>query len=200
MWGVAPGEGMTSLCPFSYFACASLLPGCSWTIYPFIRSLVSKCFPEFCEQLYQVHHTKRGSWESPVYSWSVRSTTVRTKTNCKLQRWDCLQVSVSASRSAVSDSLRPHGLYSPWNSPGKNAGLGSLSLLQGIFPTQGSNSGFPHCGQILYQLSHQESPLLSPESLFSCLFLFLWFFSSTRWISLSIIKNFLNQTARSDRG
>ena len=35
---------------------------------------------------------------------------------------------------------------------------GSLSLLQGIFPTQGSNPGLPHCRQILYQLSHKESP------------------------------------------
>ena len=39
------------------------------------------------------------------------------------------------SSSVVSDSLRPHGLYSPWNSPGQNTGVGSLSLLQGIFPT-----------------------------------------------------------------
>ena len=46
---------------------------------------------------------------------------------------------VSESRSVVSDSLRPHGLYTPWNSPGQNTGVGSLSVLQGIFPTQGSN-------------------------------------------------------------
>ena len=45
----------------------------------------------------------------------------------------------------VSDSLGPHGLYSPWNSPGQNTGVGSLSLLQGIFPTQGLNPGVPHC-------------------------------------------------------
>ena len=37
----------------------------------------------------------------------------------------------------MSDSLRHHGLYSPWNSPGQNTGVGSLSLHQGIFPTQG---------------------------------------------------------------
>ena len=43
----------------------------------------------------------------------------------------------SESHSVMSDSLRPHGLYSPWNSPGYNTGVGSLSLLQGIFPTQG---------------------------------------------------------------
>ena len=35
--------------------------------------------------------------------------------------------------------LWPHGLYSSWNSPGKNTGVGSLSPLQGIYPTQGSN-------------------------------------------------------------
>ena len=52
------------------------------------------------------------------------------------------------------------GLYSPWNSLCQNTGVGSLSLLQGIFPTQGSRSGLPHCRQILYQLSHQESPYL----------------------------------------
>ena len=66
--------------------------------------------------------------------------------------------SESGSRSVVSDSLQPHGLHSPWNSPGKNTGVGSLSLLQGIFPTQGSNPGLPHCRQILYQLSHKGSP------------------------------------------
>ena len=57
----------------------------------------------------------------------------------------------------MSDSLQPHGLYSPGNSPGENTGVGSLSLLQGIFPTQGSNPGLPHCWQILYQLSHKGS-------------------------------------------
>ena len=46
-------------------------------------------------------------------------------------------------------------LYSLWNSPGQTTGVGSLSLLQGVFPTQGSNPGFPHLRQILYQLSHQ---------------------------------------------
>ena len=58
----------------------------------------------------------------------------------------------------MSDSLQSHGLYSPWNSPGQNTGVGSLSLLQGIFPTQGSNPGLPHCRRILYQLSHEGSP------------------------------------------
>ena len=66
--------------------------------------------------------------------------------------------SESESRSLVSDSLWPHGLYSPWNSPGQNTGVGSLSLLQGIVPTQGSNPGLPYCRRILYQLNHKGSP------------------------------------------
>ena len=48
--------------------------------------------------------------------------------------------------------------YSPGNSPGQNTGAGSLSLLQGIFPTQGLNPGLPHFRWILYQLSHKGSP------------------------------------------
>ena len=48
-----------------------------------------------------------------------------------------------------------HGLYNPWNSPGQNTGIGNISLLQGIFPTQGSNPSLPHCRWILYQLSHR---------------------------------------------
>ena len=59
----------------------------------------------------------------------------------------------------MSESLLPHGLYSSWNSPGQNTGVSSLSLLQGVFPTQGSNPPcLPHCRRILYQLSHKGSP------------------------------------------
>ena len=57
----------------------------------------------------------------------------------------------------MSNSLQSHGLYSPWNSPGQNTGVGSHSLLQGIFPIQGSNPCLPHCRWILYQLSHKGS-------------------------------------------
>ena len=67
-------------------------------------------------------------------------------------------VNESESCSVVSDSLQPHGLYSPWNSPCENTVVGSRSLLQGIFTTQGLNPGLPHCSQILFQLSHQGSP------------------------------------------
>ena len=55
--------------------------------------------------------------------------------------------------SVMSDSLKLHE-HSPWNSLGQNTRVDSHSLLQGIFPTQGSNPGFLHCRGILYQLSH----------------------------------------------
>ena len=68
--------------------------------------------------------------------------------------------SVQFSRSVVSDSLRLWGLISPWNSSGQNTGVGSLPFPSpGIFTTQGSNPGLPHCTQILYELSHQGSPI-----------------------------------------
>ena len=54
-----------------------------------------------------------------------------------------------------------------WNSPGQNTGVGSLSLLQGIFPTQGLNPDLLHCRWILYQLSHKGSPC-KLSSLFHC--------------------------------
>ena len=79
---------------------------------------------------------------------------------CVIQakRWWFYFLLLCERRSFVSDSLQPHGLYSPWNSPGQNTGVGNLSLLQGIFPTQGSNPGLPHCGWILYQVNLKGSP------------------------------------------
>ena len=73
----------------------------------------------------------------------------------------CYMCLESESHSVLSDSLQPYGLYSPGSFPGQNNGVGSLSLLQGIFPTQGSNPGLPYCRWILYQLSHKGSPSLS---------------------------------------
>ena len=63
----------------------------------------------------------------------------------------CRVLWVSENRSITSDSLWPYGIL-------QNTGVGSVSLLQGIFQTQGSNPGLPHCRWILYQLSHKESP------------------------------------------
>ena len=68
--------------------------------------------------------------------------------------WKC----ESESPSVVSNSLQPHGPYSPWNSLVQRTGVGSRSIPQGTFPTQGSNPGLSHCRRILYQLSHKGSP------------------------------------------
>ena len=70
---------------------------------------------------------------------------------------------VSVHCSVLSDCLRPHRLWParlrcPWDSPGKNTGVGCHFLLQGLFPTQVSNPSLPHCRQTLYCLSHQGSP------------------------------------------
>ena len=86
-----------------------------------------------------------------IYSKIKRYNTM-TNTLVKIQLTSYIE---SESCSIVSDSLWPHGLYSPWNSLGRNTGRGNRSLLQGIFPTQGLNPGLPQCRQILYQLNHQ---------------------------------------------
>ena len=72
--------------------------------------------------------------------------------------WRCASqwLGLNMCGSVLSDSLWPHG--HPWNSASQNTGVGSLSLLQGIFPTQGSNPGLLHCRRILHQLSLRGSP------------------------------------------
>ena len=95
---------------------------------------------------------------SPIGS---HNATVR-RLACSLRKW-------SVSSLVMSDSLLPHGmaarLLCPWNSPGKNTGVGCHFLLQEIFPTQGSNLGLPYCRQILYHLSHQARRLYCSLSL-----------------------------------
>ena len=73
------------------------------------------------------------------------------------------QESESESCSVISDSVTPQTVacwaLCSWNSPGKDTGVGCHSLLQGIFPTQGSNPGLQHYRWILYHLSHQGNPV-----------------------------------------
>ena len=94
-----------------------------------------------------------------VYSWNTKiilSTSGNYEHLGKLYKIECnrigclfspLKVKVTQSCPTLCD---PHGLYSPWNSIDWNTGVGSLSLLQGIFPTQELNWGLLHCRQILY--------------------------------------------------
>ena len=92
-----------------------------------------------------------------VLSSEVSSSAVEEQ-GADLHSRPALPWTESESHRVVPNSLQPHGLYSLWNSPGQNTGVGSVCLLQGIFPDQGSNPGLPHCRWILYQLSHKGSP------------------------------------------
>ena len=105
-----------------------------------------------------------GAWKATVHAVVKSRTHWVTFTHMILKRSSQLISDVLIQfylylASIMPDSLWPHGLYSPWNSPGQNTGVGSRSLLQGIFPAQGSNPGLWHCRRILYQLSHQGSPI-----------------------------------------
>ena len=117
---------------------------------------------------------------------------------------------ISESCSVVSDSLRPHRLYSPWNSPGQNTGVGSCSLLQGIFPTQGLNPGLLHSRWILDHLSHEGSPrklewvaypfsrIFPPKELNKDLLHTGEFFIS--WVTRETHKYEISVSMRKDRG
>ena len=103
----------------------------------------------------------RGSSQRRDWTW-VSLTAGRFFTVWATSKANVTSLSVCVSRSVVSDSLWPYGLPSrllcPQNSPGKSTRVGSHSILQGIFLTQGSNPGLPHWRWILYYLSHQGSP------------------------------------------
>ena len=99
-------------------------------------------------------------------------------------RFACIMYS---SHSAMSNSLQPDGrglqparLLCPWDSPGKKTGVGCCALLQGIFPTQGSNPGLPHCRWIFLPFQLTGKPHLCYNVMISFLFIaeyntMLWF-------------------------
>ena len=113
----------------------------------FFAAIILTAINYLCNYLFSIHHPLLTSMKS------VLTSQVLTHSQCSFCESEC--------RSVMSDSLWPHRLYSPWNSQGQNTGVESLSLLQGIFPTQGSNPDLPHCRQILYQLSYQGILALS---------------------------------------
>ena len=92
----------------------------------------------------------------PVVMYGCESQTIK---KAEHQRIDAFELwywrrllRVPWTAGVMSDSLRPRILYSPWKSLGQNTGVSSLSLLKGIFPTQGLNPGLLHCRQMLYPL------------------------------------------------
>ena len=118
----------------------------------------------------------RAFWLSNVFlivmSWKVGTGRVwRTWTEpstlkhiLHFIKWKKVKLLVSQSCPTLSDPMdcSPPGYMEflcPWNSPGKNTGVGCHSLLQGIFPTQGSNLGLLHCRQIIYCLSPRKAQM-----------------------------------------
>ena len=97
--------------------------------------------------------------------------------------------SESEIRSLVSDFLQPHGLYNPWTPPGQDTGVGRLSLLHRIFPTQASNSDLLHWRWILYQLSHKGNPKQVLIFLFSLTPILPFFLLVCLFLSSSFLNN-----------
>ena len=89
--------------------------------------------------------------------------------NCQNLMTNELRCCVCVCHSVVYNSLWSHGMLKlsrflcPWNSLGKNTGLDSHYLIQGVFLTQGSNTGLQHCRQILYHLNHQGADVIQIE-------------------------------------
>ena len=110
------------------------------------------------QRLTQSHLFAVQEWHSTSLTASTRRGRANQNEEWTKSKHPLWPVKVAQS---CPDSWRPHGLYSPWNSPGQNTGVGSCSLLQGIFPTQGLNPSPLHCRQILYQLSHKETHIWS---------------------------------------
>ena len=128
---------------------------------------IKKRWQEYTEELYKKdlhdpdnHNGVITHLDSDILECKVKWHLLGSITMNKASGGDGIPVEwvKNESCSVVSNSLRPHGL-SPWNSPGQKTWVGSLSLLQGIFPTQGSNPGLLHHRQILYQLSYEGSPV-----------------------------------------
>ena len=113
-------------------------------------------FKEFCKADESLEHEERSGWPLQVDSDHLRTTT-------KLmlpQLCECHTVLVTQSCPTLCDpeDCSPPGSSVHGDSPGKNTGVLCHALLQGIFPTQGSNSGLMHCRWILHHLSHQGRP------------------------------------------
>ena len=75
------------------------------------------------------------------------------------------------------------------DSPGKNTGIGCHALLQGIFRTQGSNLGLPHCRWTFYLLSHQESPFNSTYTE-----LYIWASQTAQWQRIHLSMQEMQET------
>ena len=126
------------------------------------------CGNHFLHQILTVHLKPMRCCISIIISIKLKEKTMIVKLGFKKTTVCCLQDTHlkyvrMLSRTVMSDSLRPPGHSPPsssvrGDSPGKNTEVGCHALLQGVFLTQGSDPGLPHCRLILYHLSHQGIP------------------------------------------
>ena len=120
-----------------------------------------KIFPEICEALLKKLTTQVNKWCILLAVWRFNNIKISIPSNSSNSSRDQCE-----SRSVVSYSLWPHGLYSPWNSPGQNTRVGTLSLLQGIFLTQ---SDICMAGGFFTSWATRESPIKNSQQLFPCI-------------------------------
>ena len=121
-----------------------LAPVVGWKIISFAYCIIITKEKEWYQDKTEAHY--------PMF----QREEINHSRNCPHVKFQ-ISVKESESHSVVSTSLKFFG-HSPWNSLGQNTGVGSLFLLQGIFPSQGSSPGLLHCRWMFYQLSHQGSP------------------------------------------
>ena len=105
--------------------------------------------------------------ETDTSLWKMKLSTLKENRNGKWKVLSCIWLCDPMDCS-------PSGFSYPWNSSGKNTGVGSHSLLQGIFLMQGSNLGLPYCRQILYHLNHWEKPLEKENPILKGHLWYLW--------------------------
>ena len=143
--------------------------------WPWSKNEAAQRLTEFCQEnalfiantFFQQHKRRLHLLCSQRWKSSIQSAKTRLRPDCGSDH-EILITKFRLKLKKVGKTIRPfkvnvkvaqlcltlwphglYGLYSPWNSPGQNTRVGSLSLLQGIFPTQGWNQGFLHCRQIL---------------------------------------------------
>ena len=143
---------------------------CSQNTHKIIIKWKKSWYKPDCKTLYQpelVHTALYVKWRNGA---QITFCCVCLSIHCKIAKRNCKKCMKSVSHSVLSNSLQHHGLQPtrllcPWNSPGKNTGVGCYFLLQGIFLTQGIKPRSPAlqvvcciAGRLFIELSHQGRP------------------------------------------
>ena len=152
----SPSKNLSSLQSLSLCLFLGATKLWHWVIGVISRSLQPHPLcPVWVREKVKVIHSCPTHFDSMNY-------TVHGILQARILEWVAFSFSSRSSHPGIeprSPSLQADSLPAEPQGKPKNTGVGSLSLLQGIFPTQGLNPGLLHCSQILYQLSHKGSPI-----------------------------------------